>query len=60
VDHGRRLFEAARQPKRLAIVEGGQHSDLWDRGLWATVLEFLDENGVDTQAAVRRIPSRAG
>src|SRR5688500_14965332 len=60
VEHGRRLFEAARQPKRLAIVKGGRHSDLWDRGLWATVLEFLDENGVDTQAAVRRIPSRAG
>jgi fermentation-respiration switch protein FrsA (DUF1100 family) len=60
VEHGRRLFEAARQPKRLATVQGGRHSDLWDRGLWSTVLEFLDENGVDSQAAVRRIPSRAG
>jgi hypothetical protein len=60
VEHGRRLFEAARQPKRLAVVKGGRHSDLWDRGLWAMVLEFLEENGVGTQAAVRRIPSRAG
>ena len=46
VEHGRRLFEAARQPKRLVIVEGGRHSDLWDRGLWASVLEFLGENGI--------------
>ena len=41
VDHGRRLFGFAGEPKQLAIFEGAGHSDLWDRGLWATVLDFL-------------------
>lgn len=44
VAHGRRLFEVAREPKQLAIFEGGAHNDLWDRGLWVTVLNFLQEN----------------
>ena len=46
VDHGRSLFEAAGEPKRLAIVEGAGHSDLWDRGLWPIVLDFLNANGL--------------
>ena len=46
VEHGRRLFEAAGEPKRLAIVEGAGHADLWDRGLWPIVLNFLNANGV--------------
>jgi hypothetical protein len=48
-DQGRRLFEAAGEPKQLAIFEGGIHSDLWDRELWPTVLEFLERNGVAPQ-----------
>ncbi len=62
VEHGRRLFDAANEPKSLAIVEGAGHSDLWDRGLWETVLDFLRTNGiaVQAQAWVRRIPSLAG
>lgn len=44
VEHGRRLFQAAREPKRLEIVEGAGHSDLWKRGLWATVRQFLQEH----------------
>lgn len=60
VEHGRRLFEAAPEPKRLAIVDGAGHDDLWDRGLWSTVLDFLRANGVAAQAAVRAAPSLAG
>jgi fermentation-respiration switch protein FrsA (DUF1100 family) len=60
VDHGRRLFEFAREPKRLAIFEGAGHANLWDRGLWETVREFLAANGVTAHAWVRRIPSLAG
>jgi fermentation-respiration switch protein FrsA (DUF1100 family) len=41
VDQGRKLFEFAHEPKQLAIIEGGAHSDLWDRGLWPIVLGFL-------------------
>jgi hypothetical protein len=32
------------EPKRLEIIEGAGHSDLWDRGLWTTVLAFLAEH----------------
>lgn len=46
VEQGRRLFEIAREPKSLAIVDGATHSDLWDRGLWPIVLNFLEEQGV--------------
>ena len=37
VEHGRRLFEFAGDPKELVIVEGGGHGDLWARGLWDKV-----------------------
>jgi fermentation-respiration switch protein FrsA (DUF1100 family) len=60
VEHGRKLFEATGEPKELVIVEGAGHGDLWKRGLWPVVLQFLKKNGVTAQADVRRIPSRAG
>jgi uncharacterized protein len=64
VEHGRRLFEAAGEPKALVIIDGASHSDLWDRGLWPAVLEFLRKQGVAAQPvadpAVRRMPSFAG
>jgi len=62
VEHGRRLFELAPEPKQLAIVDGAGHDNLWDAGLWPTVLEFLRANGVSAQApaAVRVAPSLAG
>jgi fermentation-respiration switch protein FrsA (DUF1100 family) len=44
VGHGRRLFALAGEPKRLAIIEGAGHDDLWPRGLWERVLRFLAEN----------------
>jgi fermentation-respiration switch protein FrsA (DUF1100 family) len=46
VEHAKRLYALAREPKRLVIVEGASHNDLWDRGLWPAVLTFLEENGV--------------
>ncbi len=62
VEHGRRLYEAAGDPKQLAIVEGAGHSDLWARGLWSTALAFLRASGTAPQApaAVRDAPSLAG
>ncbi len=41
VEYGRRLFEAAKEPKRLEIIEGAGHGDLWDRGLWRIVVDFM-------------------
>ncbi|WP_299810992.1 alpha/beta hydrolase [uncultured Roseibium sp.] len=39
VEHGKRLFERATDPKRLFIVEGAGHGNLWGNGLWPAVLE---------------------
>jgi fermentation-respiration switch protein FrsA (DUF1100 family) len=61
VEHGRRLFELAGAPKQLAIIEDASHSDLWDRGLWPMVLEFLTTTAApQPEAEVRRMPSLAG
>jgi fermentation-respiration switch protein FrsA (DUF1100 family) len=46
VEYGKRLFAAAGEPKELAIIEGARHDNLWDRGLWPLVLQFLQKNGV--------------
>jgi fermentation-respiration switch protein FrsA (DUF1100 family) len=43
---GRKLFDRAGEPKRLVIVEGGAHNDLWSRGLWPAVLDFLKSEKV--------------
>lgn len=61
VEHGQRLYEAAQDPKQIAIIDGGGHGDLWDRGLWPTVLQFVRTNAAMPQApAVREAPSLAG
>ena len=60
---GRRLFELAHEPKKLAIIDGATHSDLWDHGLWPIVLGFLGREGVTcravTPAWLRPSPSSA-
>lgn len=38
VEHGRRLFGFAPEPKELVILDGVDHSDLWKNGLWEKVL----------------------
>ena len=43
-EHGRRLYAAANEPKRLVIVPDACHNDVLVRGgpeLWATLREFL-------------------
>ncbi len=44
VGHGERLYGLASEPKRLEIVEGASHDDLWRRGIWEHVLRLLAEN----------------
>ena len=34
VRYGQRLFEIAREPKQLALIEGAMHGNLWENGLW--------------------------
>lgn len=46
VEQGRALFALAHEPKTLAIIDGGTHADLWDRGLWPIVLGFLREKNL--------------
>lgn len=48
VEHGRRLFEFAGDPKELVIVEGGAHGDLWTRGLWDKVRSVWKSLGQET------------
>ena len=37
VDHGRKVFELANDPKELLIIDGADHGNLWDNGLWDAV-----------------------
>ena len=46
VEEGKRLFASANEPKSLVIVEGAEHGNLWEHGLWPDVLDFLKKNGV--------------
>ena len=46
VEQGRRLFALAHEPKKLAIIDGRRHGDLWEHGLWPIVLGFLRAEGV--------------
>ena len=44
VEHGHKVFKLANDPKELSIVEGANHGNLWDNGLWDTVKDFLKKN----------------
>ncbi|SEP58988.1 hypothetical protein SAMN05216548_10128 [Faunimonas pinastri] len=39
---GRRLYELANPPKRMLVIQGGGHADLWTHGLWKDELTFLE------------------
>lgn len=41
VDHGRRVFAAANEPKSLELFPAAGHSDLFDFGAWDKVEAFL-------------------
>lgn len=38
---GKRLFDAASEPKTLKTYEGGRHNDLYSRGAWDDIERFL-------------------
>lgn len=40
VSHGRTLFDLANEPKKLEMMEGASHSDLWKRDLWGKVKAY--------------------
>lgn len=42
VDHGRRVYDAANEPKQLELFPQGAHSDLFDHGAWEKAREFLE------------------
>ncbi|WP_298813963.1 alpha/beta hydrolase [uncultured Roseibium sp.] len=39
VEHGKKLYERAEDPKEILIVEGAAHNNLWSQGLWPAVLD---------------------
>lgn len=40
---GRKLFDAAREPKQFVALPNGAHADMLDHGLTTPVLEFLND-----------------
>ncbi len=41
--HGRRIFDAANEPKRFVPFADGGHNDLFSHGAWDAVRRFLEE-----------------
>ena len=41
VEMGRRIHEAANEPKRIEVLPNGYHNDLFDNGAWNKMREFL-------------------
>jgi hypothetical protein len=47
IELGRRLFEAANEPKRFIVIEGGGHNDPQSEGYYSELAEFLESLGGD-------------
>lgn len=46
-EYSKELYEAANEPKRLLLIEGADHNDLWDVGGMTyekTILDFFDQH----------------
>ncbi len=41
LDHARRVFHAANEPKTLSVVPRAGHNDLFEQGAWSRVRDFL-------------------
>lgn len=41
LDHARRVFHAANEPKTLSVVPRAGHNDLYEQGAWSRVRDFL-------------------
>jgi len=39
---GKRVYQAANEPKRIELFPKGDHLDLFDYGAWEKVRRFLD------------------
>lgn len=42
VSHGRRIYEAANEPKSLVVLPEARHSDHYDHGGWQAVRAFIE------------------
>jgi fermentation-respiration switch protein FrsA (DUF1100 family) len=45
VEMGRRIYRAAREPKRIELFTRGAHDDLFDHGAWEKMRDFLTSLG---------------
>ena len=43
LDQGRDLFDHATGDKTLHVIEGAGHGDLWNKGLWPVVQQFVEK-----------------
>jgi uncharacterized protein len=41
VDMGRRIYQAANEPKQIELFREGRHNDLFDHGAWERMRDFL-------------------
>jgi fermentation-respiration switch protein FrsA (DUF1100 family) len=44
VEHGRRLFEMANEPKELIVIPGGDHGVIQEERIWRRELDFFRQN----------------
>ena len=54
LDSAKTLFEAAKQPKEMAVLNGGGHSNLYSFGAMEVLRRFLDEHVTQQPAAAVR------
>ena len=43
IAQGRDLFSRANEPKEMIVMDGAHHGDLWIKGLWPVVTDFLQD-----------------
>jgi fermentation-respiration switch protein FrsA (DUF1100 family) len=62
LDHARRVYHAANEPKMLHVVRRAGHNDLFDQGAWAQVRAFLESLQPEPVAVkpAAKTPAHAG
>jgi fermentation-respiration switch protein FrsA (DUF1100 family) len=56
LDHARHLYHAATEPKKLVVVPQADHNDLFERGAWTKVRDFIE----GLRPVLVPVPARAG
>jgi uncharacterized protein len=60
LDHARRVFHAAHEPKTLSVVPRAGHNDLFEQGAWVRVRDFIDSLTPEPAVVAPVAVARAG